>query len=102
MSVWLCQIAKHIWYQELEKKKKYNMQMLHDDIQSFNRSPEENVIFASEKMELFKAIHLLAEPMREVVYMRLSGEFSFAEIAAILGKNENWARVTFYRAKKNY
>jgi len=22
MSVWLCQIAKHIWYQELEKQKK--------------------------------------------------------------------------------
>lgn len=32
--------------------------------------------------------------------MRLTGEFSFGEIGEILGKSENWARVTFYRAKK--
>lgn len=32
--------------------------------------------------------------------MRLTGEFSFAEIGDILGKTENWTRVTFYRAKK--
>ncbi len=38
--------------------------------------------------------------MREIVHMRLSGEFSFAEIGEILGKSENWARVTFYRAKQ--
>jgi RNA polymerase sigma-70 factor (ECF subfamily) len=38
--------------------------------------------------------------MREVVHMRISGEFSFAEIGEILGKSENWARVTFYRAKQ--
>ena len=31
--------------------------------------------------------------------MRLTGEFSFAEIGEILGRNENWARTTFYRAK---
>lgn len=23
VSVWLCQIAKHLWYQELKKRKKY-------------------------------------------------------------------------------
>ena len=39
------------------------------------------------------------ESMREVVHMRLTGEFSFAEIGEILGRNENWARTTFYRAK---
>ena len=100
ISVWLCQVAKHILYQEFEKKKKNTGQSLHDDIPSLKGTPEDKMILASEKMELFKAIHLLQEPMREVVYMRLSGEFSFAEIAEILEKNENWARVTFYRAKQ--
>ena len=28
ISVWLCQIAKHIWYQELEKKRKHSRQEL--------------------------------------------------------------------------
>ncbi len=58
------------------------------------------MLFSGEKIALYKAIHSLAEPMREVVHMRLSGEFTFAEIGTILGKSENWARVTFYRAKQ--
>lgn len=100
VSVWLCQIAKHIWYQELEKKKKWQTQELHEDLPSQVVSPEDAVLFSGEKIALYKAIHSLAEPMREVVHMRLSGEFTFAEIGTILGKSENWARVTFYRAKQ--
>ncbi|GAA3413480.1 RNA polymerase sigma factor [Paenibacillus hodogayensis] len=100
ISVWLCQIAKHIWYQELEKKKKYSSHELHEYIPSPNVSPEEATLLQSNKMELYRAIHQLSEPMREIVHMRLSGEFSFAEIGEILGKSENWARVTFYRAKQ--
>ena len=42
----------------------------------------------------------LPERMREVVYLRLAGELPFGEIGAILGESENWARVTFYRAKQ--
>ena len=30
---------------------------------------------------------------------RLKGELSFKEIGELLGKTENWARVTFYRGK---
>jgi len=42
----------------------------------------------------------LDEPMREVMYLRLTGEFSFREIGEIMGKEETWARVTFYRGKQ--
>ena len=37
---------------------------------------------------------------KEVVYLRITGELSFKEIGNILNKSENWARVTFYRARK--
>lgn len=37
---------------------------------------------------------------REIVYLRLLGDLSFKEIGIIFGKTENWARVTFYRAKQ--
>jgi len=97
--VWLCQIAKHIWYQELEKKRKKQTRELDEDLPSEDL-PEHDAVLASEKIALYKAIHTLSEPMREVVHMRLSGEFSFAEIGSVLGKSENWARVTFYRAKQ--
>lgn len=100
ISVWLCQIAKHVWYQELDKRNKHRSQPLHESAPSPDLSPEESVLLQSNKMDLYRAIHQLSEPMREIVHMRLSGEFSFAEIGEILGKSENWARVTFYRAKQ--
>lgn len=37
---------------------------------------------------------------REVIYLRITGELSFKEIGTILNKTETWARVTFYRGKK--
>ena len=99
VSVWLCQIAKHLWYQELEKRSKYKTQELREDIPS-TLTLEDDVLSSNEKLELYKAIQTLDATMKEVVLLRLSGELSFAEIGAILSKNENWARVTFYRAKQ--
>ena len=100
VSVWLCQIAKHIWYQELDKRKKSSYQELSDELPSAAMSPEDSAVLADDKAALYRQIHALSEPMREVVHMRLTGEFSFAEIGAILGQSEAWARTTFYRAKQ--
>jgi len=100
VSVWLCQIAKHIWYQELEKKSKQRNQQLSENIPAPEMSPEETALFNSEKLALYKAISQLNTPMREVVFMRLTGDLSFFEIGEVLNKNETWARVTFYRAKQ--
>lgn len=99
MSVWLCQIAKHVWYQELRKRNQHAAQELTENIPGLS-TPEQSLLLASDKLSLYKAIHGLSEPMREVVHMRLSGEFSFSEIGEVLGKSENWARITFYRAKQ--
>lgn len=99
ISVWLCQIAKHVWYQELRKRNRNAAQELTEDI-SESSTPEQSALLTSDKLFLYKAIHTLSEPMREVVHMRLSSEFSFSEIGEVLGKSENWARTTFYRAKQ--
>ena len=100
MSVWLCQIAKHIWYQELEKRKRYGTEELTEYMASSEMSPEDKLFQSDKKKSLYRAINGLEEPMKEVVYLRLTGEFSFAEIGEILGKSENWARTVFYRAKQ--
>lgn len=93
-------IAKHIWYQELAKKKREHTSPLDEAFLSDQRSPEEEVCIRQEKMELFRKIHLLHEQEKEVVLLRLTGAFSFREIGELFGKSENWARVTFYRAKQ--
>ena len=58
------------------------------------------VLREETRLELLKRVHALAEPAREVVYLRTWGNLSFKEIGAVLGRTENWARVTFYRAKE--
>ncbi len=100
VSTWLCQIAKHVWYQEIEKRKRKSTSVLDDDIVSDKLDLEEKVCLAAEKMELMQAVHTLDETAKEVVLLRLTGAFSFKEIAEIFNKNESWARVTFYRAKQ--
>ena len=99
LSVWLCQIAKHLWYQWLDKSARRKQVELTDQLPG-SESPETSTLFRMEKTALYKAIHMLPEPMRELVHMRLTGEFSFPEIGEILGKSENRARTTFYRAKQ--
>ncbi len=100
VSVWLCQIAKRIWYKQLEKKK--NNLLSIDDC--YGLASDINIEDAywkrEEKILLYRAIHLLKPLMREVVYLRLE-DFSFKEIGEIVGESENWARVNYYRARQN-
>ena len=49
---------------------------------------------------MYKKIQKLDKISKEVVYLRITGELSFKEIGNILNMTENYARVTFYRAKK--
>ena len=61
----------------------------------------EEMYIQKEQCALFyKTLDTLDEATREVMLLRLSGEFSFREIGEIMGRNENWARVTFYRGKQ--
>ena len=61
---------------------------------------EESLVEQEGKVEIFKMVQQLPEQMKDVMMLRLSGELSFREIGEILGKSENWARVTYYRAKQ--
>lgn len=101
LSVWLCQIAKHILYQELRRKKRAETEELTDRLPDASAPEGESSVLEQEnKMELYQAIHHLTEQEREVVLYRITGELSFREIGAILGKSENWSRTVFYRAKQ--
>jgi len=98
MAVWLCQIAKNLWYDYCRKNKRIvnEDQML--EMTSINTT-EEQVISTQEKILLYQKMQKLDKETREVIYLRITGELSFKEISTILDKTENWARVTFYRGK---
>ena len=100
MSVWWCQIAKNLWYEELKKNKKSkNIEEEIFLIQSENEV-ERDVISNDSKLRLYKKLQKLDKNTREVIYLRITGELSFKEIGDILNKTENWARVIFYRGKQ--
>ena len=101
LMTWLCQIGKHLWYQEAEKRRQRGVSVpLEEDLVS---APDENVDSLENdenRVNLFRAMQTLEPTAREVVYLRVMGDLSFRQIGDILGKTENWARVTFYRAKE--
>lgn len=100
ISVWLCQIAKNLWYDEYRKNKKV-IDTKEKDLVNIHSLDliEEQVIENDEKISLYQKMQILDDKTREVMYLRITGELSFKEIGIILNKTENWARVTFYRGK---
>lgn len=99
MSVWLCQIAKHTWYDYCRKNKRETNLGDLLNIENKEITLEEDIVSKDERIELYKKMQKLDEKTREVVYLRITGELSFKEIGVILNKTENWARLTFYRGK---
>ena len=102
VSVWLCQIAKHLWYKEIKKNRKsenISLERLTEEIQTFETT-EDIVCSNEDKLKLFKDMQKLDEKSRELIYLRMVGNLDFSEIGEILGKTANWARVNFYRAKQ--
>lgn len=57
------------------------------------RSKKEQVL------QIYKIIHKMEEPYKEVFWMRTFSNLSFKDISLFFGKTESWARVTYYRAK---
>lgn len=51
-------------------------------------------------LRIHLVLHHLNEPYKEVFSLRVFGELSFADIGRVFGKSENWARVTYHRAKR--
>ena len=102
MRVWLCQIAKNTYFSYLKKNKK---------VLSIDESDLQNVvdpdacidvqIGEQEEARLIrKILHDMSDPYKEVFMWRVFGELSFKEIADLYEKTDNWACVTYHRARK--
>ena len=102
IRVWLCQIAKNSYYTYIKKNSKIQ------DVEEAelinlpdNKNNVENEV--QSKLQAFaiqKVLHEIDEPYREVFMWRVYADLSFKEIAGIFNKNENWACVTYHRARK--
>ena len=98
VSTWLYAIAKNCYYKYLRKKKDHISLDNIEEIRDSN-TPEIELEKLQEISRVRHAVRSLDEPFKEVVILRSINELSFKDIGYILQKNENWARVTFHRAK---
>lgn len=102
IRVWLCQIAKNCYYSYI-KKKGNNISSLDDEIYDIpDRSLDVAEEYAAKEdaSRIQKILHDINEPYKEVFMWRVYAEMSFKDIAKIFGKTENWACVTYHRARK--
>ena len=103
-EVWLCGIARNVWrrYAEKHRKQLEGEQAMPEEYVIPNGEPsaQERIESRETAVELYSAMQKLGGEMREVMYLRILGELSFAEIARVTGRTESWARVTYYRGRQ--
>ncbi|MCL2299062.1 MAG: RNA polymerase sigma factor [Firmicutes bacterium] len=97
IRVWLCQIAKNTWISQCRRRGRALPLTEIPDASGF--SVERALEDRDAARRLHALLHRMDEPYKEVFALRVFGELPYAEIAALFGKTENWARVTYHRAK---
>lgn len=104
LFVWLCQIGKHLYFDHLKREKRFQRSVNWERLEQEPATrifdlPEEALALKERLGALDHQIKNLSKDQQEVVLLRANAGLSFREIGDLLGQTENWARVTFYRAK---
>lgn len=86
ISVWLCEIAKNLWYDELRKKKIKVDYMKDFEVQSVENI-EEDFIQKEEAINLQRKVEQLDKLTQRILYLRLNSDLSFKEIRRYCRKN---------------
>jgi len=102
VRVWLCQIAKNCYYSYIKKSNRTEPmdQTVMQEIPDLTPSVAEELVRRDELLRIQTVLHGIEEPYKEVFMWRVYAELSFKQIAQIFGKSENWACVTYHRARK--
>lgn len=98
VSTWLCTIGKRLYYDFCRKKSPTPMA----EVPRQGEAPDlaERLVSSDQRLSVFRLLHDLPEPYREVFTLRTFGELSHAEIGSLFGKSESWSRVTYYRGRQ--
>lgn len=100
VRTWLCTIAKNLYYDHLKKSETKNHSLDILDEPASDSNIEADIISKDTSLRIHHLLHKLDEPYREVFTLRVFAELKFSDIGNVFGKSENWAGVTFYRAKQ--
>jgi RNA polymerase sigma-70 factor (ECF subfamily) len=97
---WLCGIARNLWHGEL-RRRKYHPSAEPDAAEADPAPPPDKAAEQREiSLELLRQLHGLPEQDKELILLRAAAGLSFRTIGEIFGRSENWARVTYHRARQ--
>lgn len=102
MRVWICQIAKNTYHSYLKKNHR-TASVDETELKSIADPKafiEEQIVIQDEVQQIREILHTMPDPYKEVFMWRVFGELSFKEIGALYSKTDNWACVTYHRARK--
>lgn len=97
LKTWIFTIARHEYLRWLRK----NPETLPLDESWYQTGNfTDSVADRIQYREILTYINHQEEPHRSLLSLRLIGDFSYREIGLMLGRTENWCRVTFMRDKR--
>lgn len=96
---WLCAIAKNLFHDEMRRNARRSDAVIPEEIPDSSSGLGERAADKDDSFRIHLILHSLEEPYKEVFQLRCFGELSFRQIGTIFGKTENWARVTYHRAR---
>ncbi|MEI3604528.1 RNA polymerase sigma factor [Pseudogracilibacillus sp. SE30717A] len=99
IRAWLFTIAKNTYFSHYKRnKRQIDLDVEKESgigVQIVNHLMNEEDAFIVHQF-----LHSMNEPYKEVFSLRTFGELSFEKIGSLFGKSAGWARVTYYRARK--
>ena len=98
IETWFCSIARNIYLNSKRRKQTENISDYPNLVADSNL--EDNVIKDENVKRILAEAVKLETPYKEVFYMKTLGDMPYSTIADVFSKTENWARVTYFRAKK--
>lgn len=99
IRTWLCRIAKNSYLTYCRRNNKYVSAEKIPEQTEYSYSIAEKLTDKEAADRIYYLLHNMPEPYKEVFSLRVFGELSFKKIGNLFNKTENWACVTYYRAK---
>lgn len=94
---WLFTIARNTYFSHCRRQKRIADEPVPERCED---TVLERIIDQEQAFSIHEYLHSMKEPYKEVFTLRVLGELPFEKIGRLFGKSEGWARVTYYRAKK--
>lgn len=107
LKTWLFSIARNVYLKNLRKKSQqktivWEENLAFNDQYTQEADPIAHVLILKEERERIQtALAQLPENARTIIILKEYEQLSYEEIAGIFSQTVNWARVTFFRAKKH-